>query len=191
MLHVISFFLMLIPATISMENAMAYEEPEYEVIESDGNYELRRYSSHIIAEVVLQGEFDKVDSKGFFILADYIKGKNRMNKAIPMTAPVNQQKLDDGKWSITFFMPSEFSREDLPEPSDERVRLREVEGKLVAALRYSGSWSKDKYKQKKTELEEIIDNNGLTITGEPVFARYNSPFMIWFLRRNEVLIPVE
>ena len=31
---------------------------------------------------------------------------------------------------------------------------------------------------------------GLAPTGGPVWARYNSPFSLWFLRRNEILIPV-
>jgi hypothetical protein len=31
----------------------------------------------------------------------------------------------------------------------------------------------------------------LVKAGEPVWARYDPPFMPWFLRRNEVLIPIE
>jgi hypothetical protein len=38
--------------------------------------------------------------------------------------------------------------------------------------------------------EELIRQRGLKIADEPVFARYNLPFMPWFLLRNEVLIPV-
>jgi hypothetical protein len=36
-----------------------------------------------------------------------------------------------------------------------------------------------------------IEKRGLKSIGEPVWARYDPPFMPWFLRRNEVLIPVE
>ena len=30
----------------------------------------------------------------------------------------------------------------------------------------------------------------LEAVGTPVWARYNAPFTPWFLRRNEILIPV-
>ena len=108
---------------------------------------------------------------------------------ISMTAPVNQQR-QAGKWRVTFVMPSEYTLETLPEPLDERVKLKKVEGKLVAALKYSGTWSRKRYEQKREELESLIQKRGLTLAGEPVFARYNPPFMPWFLRRNEVLITV-
>ena len=68
--------------------------------------------------------------------------------------------------------------------------MKEVEGRLVAALKYSGTWSKKRYEQKREKLESIILEWDLTPIGEPVFARYNPPFMPWFLRRNEVLITV-
>ena len=37
----------------------------------------------------------------------------------------------------------------------------------------------------------LIEERGLRPVGEPIFARYNPPFMPWFLRRNEVLVQVE
>ena len=108
---------------------------------------------------------------------------------ISMTAPVNQQSVA-GKWRITFMMPSGYTLETLPEPIDGRVTLKKVEGKLVAALKYSGTWSEKRFERKKERLESLIQERGLMSTGEPIFARYNPPFMPWFLRRNEVLITV-
>ena len=112
------------------------------------------------------------------------------SKKIAMTAPVSQEK-SDGLWRITFLMPSKYTMGTLPEPLDERVNLREVPGQLMAAIRYSGTWSKKRYEKKKARLESLIQQRGLEPLGEPVFARYNSPFVPWFLRRNEVLIPVQ
>jgi hypothetical protein len=106
-----------------------------------------------------------------------------------MTAPVGQEKAGK-KWRITFVMPSSSTMETLPEPLDSRIALKEVPGRLKAALRYSGTWSKERYKAKENQLRALIKEKGLKIVGEPIFARYNPPFMPWFLRRNEVLIPV-
>jgi hypothetical protein len=78
----------------------------------------------------------------------------------------------------------------LPEPLDPSITVTEFPGHLMAALKYSGTWSRERYEKKREQLEKLIRQQGLKIVGEPVFARYNSPFMPWFLRRNEVLIPV-
>ena len=79
----------------------------------------------------------------------------------------------------------------LPEPKDTRVILAQEPGRLMAAVKYSGTWSEEGYEENKALLEEYIQKRGLTIAGAPVWARYDPPFMPWFLRRNEVLIPVE
>lgn len=184
--------------------AMAIEEAKYEVLEREGKFELRQYQPHIVAETLLEGDFQEVGNEGFRRLFDYISGKNckqqiipmtspvsqeSTSEKIPMTAPVNQEKVGE-KWRITFLMPSHYTMETLPEPTDRRVRLIKVPGLLMAAISYSGTWSRGRYQDKENRLKELIRQNGLKIVGEPVFARYNPPFMPWFLRRNEVLIPV-
>ena len=184
--------------------AMAIEEAKYEVLEREGDFELRQYQPHIVAETLVEGDFQEVGNEGFRRLFDYISGKNRKqqnipmtapvsqeatSEKIPMTAPVNQEKVGE-KWRITFMMPFQYTVETLPEPLDQRVKLIKVPGILMAALSYSGTWSRRRYADKEKWLKELIRQRGLKIVGEPVFARYNPPFMPWFLRRNEVLIPV-
>jgi len=183
---------------------MAIEEPQYRVLEHTGNFELRHYQPYIVAETLVEGDFTEVGNIGFRRLFDYIQGKNRKKQAIPMTAPVTQeaasakipmtapvgQEKAAGKWRITFVMPLSSTLETLPEPLDSRISLTEVPGLLIAALRYSGTWSRERYEAKENQLRALIKEKGLKIVGEPIWARYNSPFMPWFLRRNEVLIPV-
>jgi hypothetical protein len=184
--------------------AMATEEAKYDVLEREGDFEIRQYQPHIVAETLIEGDFQEVGNEGFRRLFAYISGENRKQQTIPMaapvsqeatsekipmTAPVNQEKVG-GKWRITFLMPSQYKLETLPEPSDPRVKLTKIHGFLMAALSYSGTWSRGRYEEKENQLKELIRQRGLKIVGEPVFARYNPPFMPWFLRRNEVLIPV-
>jgi effector-binding domain-containing protein len=185
-------------------DAVATEEVKYRVLESSGDFELRQYESSLGAETTVEGDFHEVGNEGFRRLFDYISGKNRKKQSIPMTAPVSQEASSEkipmtapvnqekvgGAWRITFLMPSAFTMETLPEPLDSRVKLVKIPGRLMAALRYSGTWSRERYEDKEKRLKEIIRQRGLKIEGEPVFARYNPPFMPWFLRRNEVLIPV-
>ena len=185
--------------------AMAIEVSRYTVVEQADNFELRMYEPNIVAETLVEGDFSEVGNEGFRRLAGYIFGKNRKQQDIDMTAPVSQesasekiamtapvnQETVDGKWRITFTMPAEYTMETLPMPLDDRVILKREPGRLIAAIRYSGTWSRDRYQEKEASLRSLIGEHGLKVVGEPVFARYNAPYTLWFLRRNEVLIPVE
>jgi hypothetical protein len=183
---------------------MATEEAEYNVLERDGDFELRQYQTQIVAETLVEGDFNEVGNEGFRRLFDYISGNNRKKQSIPMTAPVSQEAASEKipmtapvnqervgeKWRITFLLPSRYSMEILPEPLDPRIKLNEILPRFMAAFKYSGTWSRERYEEREDRLKELIRQRGLTIAGEPIFARYNPPFMPWFLRRNEVLIPV-
>jgi effector-binding domain-containing protein len=183
---------------------MAIEELQYRVLEKTGDFEIRQYQPYIVAETLVEGSFQKVGNEGFRRLFAYIQGKNRQQQAIPMTAPVNQEAVSEkipmtapvgqeqvgGKWRITFVMPSSYTKETLPAPLDPRIKIVAVPETLMAAVRYSGLWSRSRYEAQESRLRGFIHRQGLKIVGPPIFARYNSPFMIWFLRRNEVLIPV-
>ena len=125
-----------------------------------------------------------------------------LSQKIQMTVPVSQTSLSSAQpsaspsvsarpsWVITFSMPSEFTLATLPEPNDARVRLRSVPAQWQAAIRYSGTWSQERYEEKLGLLRDWMAQQKLQPTGEPTFARYNPPMMPWFLRKNEILIPV-
>jgi len=200
-----SFFVFCLASILFGKDPQAIEETKYKVIESEGDFELRQYPPHIVAETLVEGGFTEIGNEAFRRLAGYINGQNRRRQTIPMTAPVSQesdsvkipmtapvnQERAGEKWRFTFLMPAKYTLETLPEPLDSRVSLRMVPERLMAALKYSGTWSKSRYEEKKKQLTEWIERRGLKQIGEPVFARYNPPFMPWFLRRNEVLIPIE
>jgi hypothetical protein len=199
-------YIIMAASIISMgPQAMAIEKPSHDVIVTEGNFELRTYSSYIVAETYVEGDFEAVGSEGFRRLADYIGGKNRKKESISMTAPVSQnpasekipmtapvsQAQKNGRWRIAFMMPSTYTMETLPVPDDDRIVLREEKEKTVAVIRYSGTWGKERYMDHETKLMDWISEKGWEIIGAPVWARYNPPFMPWFMRRNEIMIPVQ
>jgi len=183
---------------------MATEEAEYTVLLKEENLEVRHYEPQIVAETTVDTEFEDAGSEAFGRLFDYISGNNQSRQEIAMTAPVGQvaesQEIDmtapvgqtqvDGKWVVSFMMPGSFTMQTTPKPRDERITIRQVPERTMAAIQYSGFWSKSGYQKNKARLEEWIDKKGFIIQGKPVWARYNAPFMPWFLRRNEVLIPI-
>ena len=184
---------------------MATEEAEYTVLLKEENLEVRQYEPQIVAETVVDTEFEDAGSEAFGRLFKYISGNNQSQQEIAMTAPVGQvaesQKIDmtapvgqtqvDGKWVVSFMMPGSFTMDSIPKPKDERIALRSVPEQTIAAIRYSGFWSESGYQKNKSRLEKWIDKMGYIATGAPIWARYNAPFMPWFMRRNEVLIPIE
>ena len=85
--------------------SMAYETRAYDVIESDGAFEVREYASAIVAETTVDGDFDQVGSDAFRILYSYISGENESGDSVAMTTPVTQEAYQDG-YRVTFMMPS-------------------------------------------------------------------------------------
>jgi hypothetical protein len=109
---------------------------------------------------------------------------------IAMTAPVLQERTADG-WRMAFILPESFTIASAPEPTDPAVRLREIPGRLVASVRFSGSRSEGKCRAQADRLAVWIAANGYRAVGAPIHAGYDPPFTIPFLRRNEVLVEVE
>ncbi len=199
------FALLCVSSLLVVKSAMAIEKAKYTVLEKKDGFEIRKYDPQIVAETFVEGDLKEAGNEGFRRLYAYISGENTKKQSISMTAPVSQetgskkiamtapvkQEMKDNRWRITFLMPAEYTLETLPEPNDTRVRLTEESGRLMVAVKYSGTWSEEGYEENRALLEEYIQKRGLTKTGEPVWARYDPPFMPWFLRRNEVLIPIE
>jgi len=186
-------------------DAMAIEEAAYTVVIKDEKFEIRDYAPHILAETFVEGDFEEAGNKAFNVLFGYISGDNRSREKVAMTAPVTQepkgekikmtapveQQRVQERWAVSFMMPASYTLETLPEPEDPKVTLRQVPARRMAAVRYSGFWNEKGYLRYKLELESWINENGLTIVGDPIWARYNAPFTPWFMRRNEILIPVD
>jgi len=183
---------------------LALEEAKYELLLKDGEVELRRYEPHLLAETKVSGSAESAASKAFGRLFRYISGENQTRtkvsmttpvaqkpagESISMTAPVSQKQVDD-EWVVSFMMPAEFTLETIPLPNDPEVQIRAVPTHQMAVLRYSGRWTSKRYLEHKARLESWLKLKGYTPQGEAVWARFNAPYTPWFMKRNEVQIPV-
>lgn len=191
-------------------NAMATPEPKFDLLEKSGKYELRQYHSMIIAEVLVDGDMEQASGKGFRLIADYIFGNNRsqtgQSAKIAMTAPVTLQPKSEkiamtapvtmtsevGKWRVHFVMPAEYTMNTLPTPNNSQVTLRQIPARKVAVVRFSGLVNAEKTTQRSKELLNWMTTKKLQpSTTEPELARYNPPWTLPFLRRNEIMIQYE
>ena len=87
-------------------------------------------------------------------------------------------------------MPASYTMDTIPQPSDPAVQLRAVPAYRAAVVRYSGFWSEEGFQEHLQELRSWIAAHNLEVAGDPIWARYDPPFKPWFMRRNEIIIPV-
>ena len=187
--------------------AMAIEEPKYTVLEKTEPFELRMYAPMILAEVKVDGDLDEASNQGFRLIAAYIFGQNQVSEKISMTAPVAIEEQANkgakiamtapvniesnaGQWTVSFVMPSEYTLENIPKPLNAKVLLRQIPAVKRAVIQFSGFYNSEKVSNKTLELEEWMKTRNLQATGVPKFARYNPPWTLPFMRRNEVMIDV-
>ena len=186
---------------------MAIEEPKYTVLEKTEPFELRMYAPMILAEVKVDGDLDEASNQGFRLIAAYIFGQNQVSEKISMTAPVAIEEQANkgakiamtapvniestaGQWTVSFVMPSEYTLENIPKPLNAKVQLRQIPAVKRAVIQFSGFYNSEKVSNKTLELEEWMKTRNLQATGVPKFARYNPPWTLPFMRRNEVMIDV-
>lgn len=196
------------------------EEPAFESIKKDGDFEVRQYRGFIVAETFVKGDMDAAGSEAFRAIAGYIFGGNistsvNSSEKIAMTAPVvmeksmekttsekiamtapvvmekTMEKSADEMYRVHFVMPSQYTMQTLPKPTNSKVTLREVAAQKMAVIRFSGFSTEEKVRVKTEELTSWIEKQQLKIIGKPQFARYDPPMMPPFLRRSEVMIAVE
>jgi hypothetical protein len=105
-----------------------------------------------------------------------------------MTAPVTYEPGENGRWTVAFVMPAEWTMETLPEPNDPNVTLREVAPKRIAAIRFNGGRNPRRFAARQAELMAFLDERGLTAAGDPTFAYYSPPWIPTALRRNEIWV---
>lgn len=176
------------------------EGPDYRVLLSDGDLEIRNYPELVVAETVVDGPRAAALEQGFRRLADYIFAKSRPGEELPMTVPVLQDGgnpmasdpplFDDaieGSWRVRFVMPEGRNATDLPTPS-KGVELVTVEARRVGAIRFSGRPSDERLSAQEDQLRGWLARHGEQAATEPEYAFYNSPMIPPPLRRNEILI---
>ena len=207
--------LWLLFAPAATAQVFSLEDPAFEVLAKSADYELRSYKPMVVAEVLVQGDMAVAGKEGTQLIKDYIfrKGVNdsvdagqRADEKISMTVPVTMEKTPE-KISMTvpvtmesnagtgyrlhFVMPSKYTLQTLPKPTDPRVTLRAIPAQKVAALRFSTFSTEANIAEQTALLRNWMAQRGLKAAGEPQFARYDPPFVPPMLRRSEILMAVE
>ncbi len=181
------------------------EGPLYEVVESHGQMEIRKYRPFILASITINGSFEEARKEAFLCLANYIFGKNKDKKLLKMTTPVLQEETNDilpmtspvlqepthNGWTLSFILPLKYTLATAPTPKDKRIHLHKNPERLVATLRYSGVNDQEKIRKYSAELIQWLSRKYIySPSGEIQSAQYDGPATIPFLRKNEIHIEV-
>jgi hypothetical protein len=180
------------------------ETPKYSVIKKQNEIETRQYPAYIHAEVVIdEKQYQSAIGKGFDVLAGYIFGNNVSKQKIEMTSPVQASQSEkiamttpvtvtgESSFTVAFIMPSTYTLETLPQPKDNRIHLRPIPARSMAAIRFSGFFQQDKIQKNKQRLSQWLQEQGIETEGDFIVAGYNPPWVPGFLARNEVLIQIK
>lgn len=199
---------LLFTGVASATSSLAIEKPAHTVVTTHSfegdQIEIRDYPPYQVAETVVQSStLEKASTEGFKRLAAFIFGENTASTKMAMTAPVETEssvKLDmtapvsteggNGTWKIRFVMPSQYTLETLPRPKDSRIQIQTVPARRLAVIVFSGRWTDENFATHTDRLQRFLSEQKMTVSGSPVIARYNMPLTPWFLRTNEVQIPV-
>ncbi len=175
--------------------AMAVEQISYQTVSRDGEVEIRDYQPLVLLQITKTGSRYQAPSDAFRDLFGYIGGDNQTGQKIEMTAPVSQQAVagnaETDEWKIAFYMPEKFSLADLPNPENADLQLIETTPRRVAVLEFYGRRSDENMDTNTEKLRAYLRDNNIAFIDNPFYAFYNSPMMIWFLRRNEVMFELE
>jgi hypothetical protein len=114
---------------------------------------------------------------------------------IAMTAPVvmaahASTNASSRLWTVSFVMPAEYTLASLPKPLNPQIKIREISAQKRAVVTFSGFYDEEKVQAKAQALRDWMQVKNLKSAGEPQFARYDAPWTLPFMRRNEVMLEV-
>lgn len=163
------------------------EEQKFDRVEliPGSSVEIRKYHECVLADVLVQADYQNAGSMGFRPLVTYISRNN-----IAMTAPVIQEPKSQA-WVVSFVMPDGMTQKDLPIPAESKVSLRTVKEHYAAALTFSGVTTANKVKAKEAELRSALAGANIASKGQIRIARFDPPWKPGFMRKNEVILEIE
>lgn len=179
----------------------------YNILQQDGDIELRQYNSYILAQVESISDMKDATYSGFMKLFNYISGNN-INKAkiamtipvteeqvsvsqkIPMTAPVTTEKSSGNAYVTSFVMPSNYTIETLPEPKDKGITFKQVPEHRAAVITFHGRMNESLAEKKIEILKQWLAKNDLKPKSNYIMAQFNPPWIPGFMRKNEIIVEI-
>ena len=166
------------------------ETPHYQEFKKQGKISWRHYPPLNIVKVKVQGPQQEALQKGFVAVAAYIFGENATHTKIAMTKPVLQMGQAQN-WQVAFILPQKYALSDLPLPVKANLELLTLMEGDYLVQRFSGRIRESRLQSQMLQLMTFAQVHDCQVQGEPIFAFYNPPWTLPFMRRNEVWLKLE
>lgn len=165
------------------------EQQRYSVIFSEGDFEVRKYDSALMATVFnTESSLRSGANNSFRRLAGFIFGGNDRREKIAMTAPVHMEQVDSGS-KMSFVMPSSVNPDEMPKPDDRGIMFHTAPEEYVAVIRFTGFASDDDIEKHEEKLRNWLSNKGINTASGYRYLGYNPPYQL-VNRRNEVAVTI-
>lgn len=177
------------------------ESVPYEQLRVINGAEIRRYPQTVLVETAAPTQ-----RVAFRRLFEYISGANHGDESVSMTAPVETQsgdsiamtspvrseatETDPETIRMAFYLPSQYTPETAPEPTDPAVTLVTEPQKTVAVDQFSWYAPEWRVERRTEKLLATLEDEDIEPDGDPYLLRYNDPWTPPFMRRNEVAVEV-
>ena len=172
-----------LPSLLTSSARAGYETPDYKVVSAEEAFETRDYPTLTIVTAPMP---HRGNDGAFMKLFRFIEGRNDRSEKIAMTTPVLMTGTESG--TMSFVVPKAVAEHGVPAPANPDLTVTTKPAARFAVYRYSGSTKPAAAEAAAKKLLGWVSSKGFTTEGSPIFAYYDPPWTLWFLRRNEVLV---
>ncbi|GAB2289491.1 hypothetical protein Dimus_023801 [Dionaea muscipula] len=193
----------LLSSLIFLQVCSATESPQYTVVHTESDFEIRLYRDSVwMCAVVDDISFDKATKTGFHRLFQYIQGANMNYSRIPMTKPVltsilpGAGPLGSSAYYVCFFLPVKFQGTPPLALSELNLKPATWPSHCIAVRKFSGFATDTRIVTEAKRLSTSLDMspwaNSTTLDSKYAYsiAQYDSPFR-FIGRVNEVWVDID
>jgi hypothetical protein len=87
-------------------------------------------------------------------------------------------------------MPAGSNHDQLPNPNDTRVTLRDIPAQKCVAVSFRGRATEEKSAEIAANLRTAAAREKISLTDETRVCRFDPPFKPGFMQFNEIVIPI-
>lgn len=166
--------------------ASGTESAPYQVVRTEGKFELRDYP----ALTVVEATSGKSADGSFMRLFRFIGGSNQVQQKIAMTTPVFMSGSETNA-TMAFVMPAILKTNQVPKPSDSGLVVKEIEAGRFAVFCFRGGRNAKNETDSLIKLKDWMKTQNLSPQSPPTYGYFNPPWIPGFFRHNEVMIRVQ
>lgn len=185
---------------------MSKREACFRLVARSGPYEVRDYPARTVAQIDLFGDRRACGNIGYAILIGHFSSQDGEQREIGLTDPIVQTRIipdpqqvtpfairtaENGPWRVSLFLPENTPLIFAPTPMHPDIRIGTLQATTLVALAFSGLTVARTVARYAAELKRVFANRDDDPSqAGPTVACYRSPWMPWFLRRNEMWLPL-